>query len=520
MNLGFRTILPAWQAPAMAARATIPPLAGEVGQALPHDWLSRLRRGSAHVALTARAFRHSLFQDLPRLPSEAEVRNEGLHFADWEGPVNQQLLQTFGRRHVIYSDLVTANIAGALLRANREYVNRFGSLYALTDYLITQTHERRLESNPEFRSWIEELYYVSLYEAVKAAHLDVSFENMDIVPQEGPVLYAVAPHRTIIYDFLLSLADRRAMPMADAYNFRYNAYARLSGWGMNIDQMGVGALHRVKSGESPEAKAAKKEANRALFEHDLDLAINADKRWVVFINGTRTLTAYEEDRRQAMGGYFSAIPDPDMPEHYVQTGALLEMAKAIARRTQKPVPIIAVTIHDADRVMPKLSDRFPFRQENRAGGHIRYRAVEKFEFSPSDSGRELREQSSRIGRGLDEAFRSDLGIDEYLINDVTREWATQSSDGDQEYADRIVRMLREKLSTKRGLLYLITADRIRSIDPYYPYVPGRDEFQRRYIQQIEQNTDNAKGPLSELLKAVTDVAYKNQYKKFTADDIF
>jgi len=443
---------------------------------------------SQAASLPVEVLESQIRRSLSDVTKPFEERVTGLAFAGHPSISQRILRRAVGREHLVYNLMGLQETVGSLSLALGHYALMVGATQFLQDYQNTLVGENRLPPNPEFVEWGR--LHVARWNRkyARANELNVRFEGVERIPQEGPVVYGLFPHTSIFPDFFLTFVDPRVMHVADVYNFRDNQAARRGGAALLFDRMGIPMVDR----RNPER-------SKVLFNELVDASALYGIRNAWFPHGGRIPRAYEDDGRSARAGFYSNVPNPADPKTYIQTEGLAANAVALAKKTGQTVRVVVMTLRGAEFVMPKKTRSFPFIQPNLAGETITYRVVDVLDVPPPDAGRNSLRQIVTLARGVPKIAKDDLGIDLYLrsVVDGWRSCLGQPNSG-EIFAER----------SAREETYLILADRIRSIHPSHP---ERSLFAQRLIDALHKASAPESNELEGFLGEVSEVLLRVQY---------
>jgi hypothetical protein len=415
-------------------------------------------------------------------------RAQGIDFTQSSSLISRRLQNFFGPEHTAYNILglaqTTADIATALVHyAAMVGVKKFWEEYQAVGNSLDRlaVHRDFAHYGPlHYRRWIENY--------AKIHGMKLSFESAELVPQDGPVIYAVFCHSSIYPDFFLPYLDPRAAYVADAYNFRDNSLSRKIGFSLIGDLSGQPLVDRKDGVRSDK-----------LFKHIVDVAAEYGVRPVWFPNGGRVPRAWKEDGTLDRAGFYSSVPKLNDFKKYLQSIGVAKNAVHLAKKMGQTVKVVVVTIQGPEFIMPKSVQKPPFIQPTRIRREIIHRFVDVFNVDPTASPNQV---TASLGRNLHVQAKKDLGIDDYLIQCVEQWGEAKGLSGRGEVFANRAKVVKDEI------LFII-ADRIRSI---HPSLPQRGELIEKLFNLLESSEQN--GPFGALLEEVTTVMLAHQFDSF------
>ncbi len=406
----------------------------------------------------------------------------GFDFRDSVPFVPRTVEKLLGSEHTAYNVLGLAQTMVDIAASLMHYASIVGVREFMQAYKTVGSSLDRLSVHPEFAPYAQLHYQHWIEDYAKIHGLSVRFENTELVPQEGPAVYAVFCHSSIFPDFFLPYLDPRGAFVADAYNFRDNPVSRRFGFSLMGDLFGQPLVDRKDPAR-----------NEKLFDHIIDVSARHGIRPIWFPNGTRVPRAWKDDGTLDRAGFYSSAPNAKNAKHYLQAGGVAVNAVRLAKKVGRTVKVVVVTIQGPEYVMPKSAGKPPFIQPTRLRGDIVHRFVQVIEVSPDSKERQV---ITDLGRNLHLQAKADLGIDEYLVECVGR-WS-----GSEQKAKAFA----EKAKNGKGEIWFILADRIRAI---HPSLPERAQFIQRLLEAVDILNPN--GALDTLLEEVTAFMMKHQF---------
>ncbi len=467
----------------------------------------RTPEGRSHLArltrLGVRAASARLLHGRSERPSLETAREEGLHFASRPSEKDEFLTALLGDESYVWNLLGLKATFGSMVRGLWQYGQVVGLRQFVSDYRHTFNSRERLPINPAYLDKGRRVFGEWCIRYAAANNIDVQFEGLEKIPAEGPVVYAMGPHSSIFPDFLFAIADPRLGFVAAADNFRDNLAARIMGFSLLSDELGIPLVDRNDI-----------EWNKVLYPLIIQTAMEFGIRPAWWWHGRRLPEAYNDEGHSDRVGYYSAV-DPIKdgkfnPLQYRRLGGVIDNALELAIQSQQTVKLIVVTVDGAETVMPKRTSKFPFWQENRAGKTVRYKVVEVIDVEPPQ--RSKRALVRPLSNAIEEATKEDMGIDQFLAATVTRWGALRG------YANSGERFLELARRDRKARLFMV-ADRIRSIHPASEDKHSRRELIDRllHIVHAEAGDNEAERIMSVawldlLLHDVSEQVSQTQYR--------
>jgi len=418
---------------------------------------------------------------------------KGLRFNDQPDFWTVVLQAHLGRESPVFNLLGSGTMLIHIGRGLAEYAHGAGLRKFWEDYRATLQGSERLPIHPHILEVGRKVYAQWLEHYARIHQLNVTFEGLEKIPQEGHVVYVLFPHSSIYPDFFFAMADPRFIPVADAFNFRDNPQSRAFGISLATDLMGMPLVDRRHQ-----------ENNEARMNALLDSMIRYGIRPAWFAQGGRVFTAYTDEGELDRAGFYAINPDKKNLKTYVQMGGAASNAVLLAEKTSLPVSVVVVTLRGPEFVMPRYTRHSPFIQPNRIGQNLVYRVVESIRVDPPKSPKEKGRSLIDLKKRVPEIARKDLEIDSYLENVLDR-WGTQR--GYFKMGERYRQLARERE------IFSKIVDMLRCIHPHYQEdgINVRASLKSDFIDLI--NTDSPDRQKSDhLLGEVCRVVPKAQFR--------